>query len=315
MKLCVIIDPIESLNPKKDSSIAMLVAAQKKNIELYYATQDDLYVDNGNATGKLTPISVASTRLPWYQTGSEKTFLLGELDIILMRKDPPFDMNYIYTTYLLELAAQQGCLVANSPQGLRDASEKYYTSFFPKLCPPTLINQSLNRFVEFWEQHHDIIMKPLDGMGGRGIFHIGPDGKNLSVAWEVLSNNGKLAIMAQKYIPEIKTHGDKRVLIIGETVIPYALARIPQGMDERGNLAKGAIGDVIKLSDSEMEMAQALIPSLVAKGLYFSGIDIIGPYITEINVTSPTCIQEIAQATEQDIAGMLIDYLLTLVNP
>jgi glutathione synthase len=310
MKLAVIIDPIETLNPKKDSTIAMLRAAHTKGLSLYITSQKALYVRDARPFATLTPLTITTHKTNWYELGIEESLPLSELDIIVMRKDPPFDMNYIYTTYLLELAEKAGVLVANKPQGLRDANEKYFTNHFPKLSPPTLISQSYTELKAFYHEYNNVIFKPLDGMGGRGIFHIDEQGQNLNVCLEILTDNERTPIMAQRYIPEIKTGGDKRVLIIGDTIVPFALARIPEGDDPRGNLAKGASAEVIKLSPSDKKKAMALLPALKERGLYFVGIDIIGDYITEINVTSPTGIQEIEQHTDFDVSGLLIDTLI-----
>lgn len=311
MKLLAITDPIDTLNPKKDSTIAMLRAANQQQLDLFYTTPEQLYVESNKAKGILTPIKVFDDNNNWYQAGTTVACPLADIDIILMRKDPPFNMNYIYTTYLLELAAKDGALVANDPKGIRDANEKYFITQLDNDCiPPTIISQNETKLLEFWHEYKNVIIKPLDGMGGKGIFHIDDKGSNIQVVLEVLSQNGQTPIMAQQYIEAIKTSGDKRVLIIGDEIIPYSLARIPQGDDERGNLAKGAIGKVIPLSDKERALCQKVIPLLQKKGLYFTGLDIIGDYITEVNVTSPTCIVEIEKEGEANIAGRLIDLLI-----
>lgn len=313
MKLAVVIDPIQTLNPKKDSTVAMLCAAQKQGLQLYYTTLADLFVSEGKAYAHLTKVEVNSCNESWYKVIRTSMECLDFVDILLMRKDPPFDMNYIYATYLLELAENQGVLVANKPQSLRDANEKYFCTHFPQLCPTTLISSTIEQLKDFWQQHQDVIYKPLDGMGGRSIFHVDERGQNLNVILDSLTNTETMPIMAQVYLPEIKTSGDKRILIVDDYVVPYALARIPQGDDERGNLAKGAKGEVVELTEHEHNLAQRLIPTLQNKGLRFVGLDVIGDYITEINVTSPTCIVEIEQATKEKIAERLISQLIKTV--
>lgn len=314
MKLAVVIDPIHTLNPKKDSTIAMLRAADKKGLSLYAMTQADMFVRKGKPYAHLSPLKLTNDPIEWYEALPAERTALSELDIIIMRKDPPFDMNYIYSTYLLDLAEKDGVLVANHPQGLRDASEKYFTQSFPSLSPDTLISQSYEELKAFYHEHGNVIFKPLDGMGGRGIFHIHQNNENLNVALELLTDNETVPIMAQTYIPEIKGHGDKRILIIGDKVIPYAVARIPEGDDPRGNMAKGATAKVIDASSKDIKLAQQLVDTLASKKLYFVGIDIIGDYITEINVTSPTCIQEIEAQTGLDVSSQLIDYLISLTH-
>lgn len=312
MKLLIIIDPIHLLNPKKDSSIALLHAAQQAEIEIFYTTVDKLWVSDGLPYGHIQALSVSGGD-NWYQVTNSKEINLSELDIIVMRKDPPFDMNYIYTTYLLELCEQQGVLVANKPQSLRDCNEKYFTSFFPTLCPPTLISQSTLLLKKFFEAHQDVIFKPLDGMGGQNIFHVSHDKKNLNVILEVLTQQNSTPIMAQRYIPDIQKSGDKRVLMVNGEVIPFALARIPQGDDIRGNLARGAKAQIEPLNTKEITLCETLAPTLKAKGLYFVGLDIIGDYITEINVTSPTGIRELEDGSGEPIAKKLIDSLIKKV--
>lgn len=310
MKLAVLIDPIEKLNPKKDSTIAMLFAAHKLGLELFYMTQKDLSVENGKAQAWLTSIEVNANNNVWYSKKSSSLTKLSELDIILMRKDPPFDLNYIYTTYLLELAERDGVLVVNKPQSLRDANEKYFTTMFADFCPTTLISQDLQQLKHFWQTHQDVIYKPLDGMGGSSIYHVDEHGRNLNVILEQLTNSQTMPIMAQKYLPAIKNMGDRRILIVDDYIVPYALARIPQGDDERGNLAQGAIGEVLAVNKHERSMLEKIIPTLQKKGLIFVGIDVIGECITEINVTSPTCIVEIEQASNENIAERLIEKLI-----
>lgn len=314
MKLAVVIDPIEKLNPKKDSSIAMLRAAATLGLQLFYMTPADMYVVDGKPYAKLTQIEVSQTSTDWYSSQPSEHTALTQMDIIIMRKDPPFDMNYIYTTYLLELAENQGTLVVNKPQGLRDANEKYFTTQFPQCCPPTLISQDKQLLQNFWQQHSDVIYKPLDGMGGRSIFHVTESGRNINVIIDTLTENGQVPIMAQRYLPAIRTQGDKRILIVDDYVVPYTLARIPQGNDERGNLAQGAEGVVAAITPHELQMAQSMIPTLQARGLTLVGLDVIGEHVTEINVTSPTCLVEIEKATNEKVAERLIAKLLDFVK-
>ena len=312
MKLAVVIDPIETLNPNKDSTVAMLRAAQKLGLTLFYIRQQDMFVENGKACALLTRIEINACNESWFVTKKSSVQPLSDLDIIIMRKDPPFDLNYIYSTYLLELAESDGVLVANKPQSLRDANEKYFCTLFPECCPNTLISQNVDQLKNFWQTHHDVIYKPLDGMGGRSIFHVNEHGNNLNVILDGLTHSQTVPIMAQEYLPAIKTGGDRRILIVDDYVVPYALARIPQGDDERGNLAKGAKGVVLSITEHERALVARLLPTLKAKGLIFVGIDVIGECITEINVTSPTCIVEIEKATGEKIAERLIKHLISV---
>lgn len=228
---------------------------------------------------------------------------LGEFDIILMRKDPPFNTEYIYTTYFLELAEREGVLVANKPQSLRDANEKFFTLNFPQCCPTTLVSRNMQQLKSFWEEHKQVIFKPMEGMGGNSIFHVEEQGNNLAVILEVLTKNQTQTIIAQRYIHEIKKSGDKRILLINGEPVPYALARIPAEGDLRGNLAAGARGEVVAITERDRWICEQIAPVLKTKGLYFVGIDVIGDYLTEINVTSPTCLREIEAETQLDIAG------------
>lgn len=312
MKLAVVIDPIKSLNPKKDSTVAMLRAAQNLGLEIFFMTQQDLFVDNGIPYANISQIEVNACNEAWFQILKTTIQPLSSLDIILMRKDPPFNMNYIYTTYILELAEKEGVLVANKPQSLRDANEKVFCTHFKALCAPTFIGQNIEQLKAFWQTHQDVIFKPLDGMGGRSIFHVDAKGQNINVILDSLTHNQTMPIMAQAYIPEIKTTGDKRILIVNDYVVPFALARIPQGDDERGNLAKGAKGEVVALTDHQLELAQQVVPTLQAKGLKFVGLDMIGDFITEINVTSPTCIVEIEKGSNEKIAERFIKHLISV---
>jgi len=310
MKLAVIIDPIEQLNEKKDSTIAILRAAQKEGLSLYFTTIDSLSVANGKACATFHSLTVNDSE-HWYEVGKDTLTDVSSLDIVLMRKDPPYTMRYLYDTYWLDLAEKQGVLVVNNPQSLRDCNEKYFISQFPELTPTTLISRNTAELKAFHQTHGNVIYKPLDGMGGHNIFHVDESGSNLNVVIELLNEQQSMPIMAQTYIPEIKTGGDKRVLIIDGEVIPYALARIPQGDDARGNLARGAKGEVHPLTDSDKAIAESLVPTLKQKRIYFTGIDIIGDKLTEINLTSPTGIREIENATNIDVSGKLVRALIS----
>ena len=310
MKLAVFMDPLHLLKPYKDTTIGMLKSALLRQWSCYYFTPADVYCQDGQAYAKVFSIVFTGTTGPdWAKITPMGEMPLEAFDIILMRKDPPFTMEYIYGTYALELAEQAGVLIANKPQSLRDANEKYFTLQFPECCPPTLVTKEIARLRSFWEAHGNVIFKPLDGMGGSAIFHIDKYGKNLSVILEVLTNYQTSTIMAQRYIPEIQTTGDKRILIIHGQPVPYALARIPEKGELRGNLAAGAQGTVVPITERDRWICQQIGPVLQAKGLYFVGIDVIGDYLTEINVTSPTCAIEISTAMQVDILGQYLEGL------
>lgn len=302
----IVMDPISAINIKKDSSFAMLLAAQAKGWTLYYMEQQDLFLHQGVVSAEMRILSVQENATNWYQLGEVQTLPLSDLDAILMRKDPPFDMEYIYSTYLLEQAQQAGVLIVNNPQSLRDANEKLFTAWFPQCCPDTLVTRKASQIREFQHQHGDIILKPLDGMGGASIFRIKQDDPNFSVIIETLTNHGKTSIMAQKFIPEI-TEGDKRILMINGEPVPYALARIPAQGETRGNLAAGGRAEGRPLSDNDKWICEQVGPKLREKGLLFVGLDVIGNYLTEINVTSPTCIRELDTQFNLNIASDLMD--------
>ncbi|CEK09838.1 glutathione synthase [Legionella hackeliae] len=310
MKLAVLMDPLHHLKPYKDTTLAMIQAAQAFGWSCYYFTHADLFCRQGRAYAQLSTISIGDlSGKDWAQVTVLGEQDLSEMDIILMRKDPPFDMEYIYATYALELAEKEGVLVANKPQSLRDANEKFFTLNFPQCCPPTLVSRDIAHLRAFWEEHRNVIFKPLEGMGGNSVFHVDEKAMNLSVILEVLTKGQAVSIMAQHYIPEIVHSGDKRILLINGEPVPYALARIPAKGELRGNLAAGAKGDVVPITDRDRWICEQIGHTLKEKGLYFVGIDVIGDYLTEINVTSPTCLQEIAKETGLDIAG---DYLRCL---
>ncbi|MBA2709384.1 MAG: glutathione synthase [Tatlockia sp.] len=313
MKLAVLMDPIHRLKAYKDSTVAMIKAAQDLGWSCSYFTHNDLYCQQGRAFAQVSTIRVVGDEEgpDWAEVKPQGEKALSEFDIILMRKDPPFDMEYIYATYALDLAVKEGVLVANNPQSLRTANEKFFTLNFPQCCPITLVSRDIKRLRAFWQEHQNVIFKPLEGMGGSSIFQVDKNGRNLSVILEVLTHNQTVSIMAQVYIPEIVKSGDKRILLINGEPVPYALARIPAKGELRGNLAAGARGEVVAITERDRWLCQQLTPSLKAMGLYFVGIDVIGDYLTEINVTSPTCIREITNETGLDIAG---DYLRVLAK-
>ncbi|KTD61272.1 glutathione synthase [Legionella spiritensis] len=304
MKLAVLMDPVEHLKPYKDTTVSMIKSAQEMGWSCVFFTQNDLVCRKGHAYAQVSSIVIGDEHSPdWARISPLGEKSLTDFDIILMRKDPPFDMEYIYATYALELAENKGVLVANKPQSLRDANEKFFTLNFPQCCPLTLVSRNIRELRRFWEEHRNVIFKPLEGMGGKAVFHVDEDGKNLSVILEVLTASQQVMIMAQQYIPEISTKGDKRILLIDGEPVPYALARIPPQGELRGNLAAGATGKVVPVTERDKWLCQQIAPTLKARGLYFVGIDVIGDYLTEINVTSPTCAREISAESGIDIAG------------
>ena len=305
IKLGVIMDSIGAINFKKDSTLAMLLAAQKRGWTLLYMEQTDLYAANGEASGLIRPLQVRNDANDWFTLGEATPISLAELDVILMRKDPPFDMDYIFTTYLLELAETAGVLVVNKPQSLRDANEKLYTAWFPQCTPPTLVTSQAELIRAFLAEHGDIILKPLDTMGGASIFRVRHNDLNTGVIIETLTRHGQRKIMAQRFIPEIRD-GDKRILLIDGKPVPYALARIPAEGETRANLAVGGRGLGVALTERDYWICEQVAPTLKAKGLLFVGLDVIGNYLTEINVTSPTCIRELDELYDLDIGSQLM---------
>jgi len=306
IKLGIVMDPIAQINIKKDSSFAMLLQAQQRGYELHYMEMADLYLNNGEARARTRLLSVEQNYDNWYTFGSEQDIQLADLDVILMRKDPPFDTEFIYATYILERAEEKGTLIVNKPRSLRDCNEKLFTAWFSDLTPETLVTRNKAQLKAFWQKHGDIILKPLDGMGGASIFRVKESDPNLGVIAETLTELGSRYCMAQNYIPAIKD-GDKRVLVVDGEPVPYCLARIPQGGETRGNLAAGGRGEPRPLTESDWEIARRVGPELKARGLIFVGLDIIGDRLTEINVTSPTCIREIEAEFPVSITGMLFD--------
>ena len=302
-------DPIEYIHVEKDTSLGLMVAAQKRGFNIFYMQQHDLFIENGLARAYMTEISVSYDPNNYFEKHQSATRDLHELDVILMRKDPPFDMEYIYTTYLLELAERSGTLVLNKPQSLRDANEKVFTTLFPQCSPEHLISRNMLLLRDFIKQHHDVVFKPLHSMGGDEIFLVDEGNPNTDVILEMLTVKGKKTIMAQKFIPAIK-NGDKRIFIINGKTYPYALTRIPKQGDFRGNLAAGASAKVEKINKRDQWICDQLAPTLVEKGLLFVGIDVIGDYLSEINVTSPTCIREIEREVGESISEIFIECIL-----
>lgn len=306
IKLGVLMDPLSAINIKKDSTLAMLEEAQKRQWQIFYLQQQDIFAENGECMADMHPLHIDLKQTPWFTLQAPITQSMAKLDVVLMRKDPPFDMEYIYTTYLLELAETAGTLIINKPQSLRDANEKIFTSLFPQCCPPSLISRNIQQLRGFVEKYQDVIVKPLGAMGGFRIFRTHPKDANLSVILETMTEYGEQFCMAQRFIPEISA-GDKRVLVIDGEPIPYALARIPRTGETRGNLAAGARAEVIPLGARERWICEQVAPTLRAKGLMFVGLDIIGDYLTEINVTSPTCIREIEAVADVKISQIFFD--------
>ena len=306
IKLGVVMDSIATINTKKDSTFAMLLAAQARGWPISYMEINDLSVTDGIAYGNTCLLTVNDDPGNWFTFGESLTQPLHELDVILMRKDPPFNMEYIYATYILELAERQGTLVVNKPQTLRDANEKLSTSWFPQCTTPTLVSRSRKQFIEFLKIHKDLIFKPLHGMGGVSIFRVREGDGNTNVIIETLTEQETRFAMAQRFIPEI-VQGDKRILLVNGEAVPYALARIPAEGESRGNLAAGGTGVGVPLSERDLWICEQVSRTLVEKGLLFVGLDVIGDYLTEINITSPTCIRELDKLYGLDIAGQLMD--------
>ena len=306
IKLAVVMDPIRDISFKKDTTLAMLNAAQQRGWELSYIEQSGLYLEDGKAMALMQDLSVKMDPDDWYTLGSVQRKSLSAVDVILMRKDPPFNREFIYSTYILEQAEREGVLVANKPQALRDFNEKVSATLFPQCCTPVLVARDKDLLMEFHGAHGDVIFKPLDGMGGTGVFRLKPTDPNVSVIIETLTEYGTRQIMAQTFIPEI-TSGDKRILMINGESIGHALARLPAKNETRGNLAAGGTAKGVQLSDRDRWICEQVGPMLKENGLLFVGIDVIGDYMTEINVTSPTCVRELDEAFDLDISSQLMD--------
>jgi glutathione synthase len=308
--LAVLMDPLDAIKPAKDSTIAMLKAASRRGCEVFAFGQADLWVRDGRAMARLAPIEVVGDGKPWYRTGEAVTRELGGVDAVLMRKDPPFDMEYICSTWLLERAEQAGALIVNRPQGLRDMNEKAYTAWFPECCAPTLISRDMQAMEAFLAEHGEAVFKPLDGMGGRSIFVVAAGDRNARVVFETLTDYGRRYAIAQRYLPEIATAGDARILLVDGEPVPHALVRMPAAGDHRGNLAAGARAESRALTERDRWLASRIGPVMRERGMLFVGLDVIGGFVTEINVTSPTGIREIEAMHGHDVGGMLIDAVL-----
>ncbi|NVJ60733.1 MAG: glutathione synthase [Gammaproteobacteria bacterium] len=306
LKVGVVMDPISSINIKKDSTFAMLLEAKKRKHSIFYIEMANLVLRDGKPFALSHSLEVFDDANKWFELGEQKEVNLADLDVILMRKDPPFNMNYIYATYVLERAEIEGVLVVNRAQSLRDCNEKLYTSWFPELCPKTVVSAQSKVLRSFVKEHQDVILKPLDGMGGASIFRVTAKDPNLSVIIETLTSHGSQLAMAQQFIPAI-SEGDKRILMVNGKPVPYTLARIPAKGETRGNLAAGGSGVAMPITEAEQKVAERVGPELIKRGLYFVGLDIIGGKLTEINVTSPTCIKEIDAAYDTNISGSLWD--------
>ena len=306
LKIGIVMDPIDNINYKKDSSLAMLWAAQDKGWDIWYMEQQHLFIDNGVAMAQMAPLTVARNPDKWFERSAYQRLELSSLDIILMRKDPPFDNEFMYSTHILEMAERNNTLVVNPPQRLRDCNEKLFATQFPQCCPEVLVSRDSTQLKAFHAKHKDVIFKPLDGMGGTSIFRVQEDGVNLGVILETVTKYNTEMIMAQRFIPEI-ADGDKRILMIDGEPVAYALARIPTNGETRGNLAVGGRAEGRELSERDRWICAQIGPALREQGLIFVGLDVIGDYLTEINVTSPTCIRELNDQFELDIGADLIN--------
>lgn len=306
LSLGVVMDPIGGIKIHKDSTFAMLLEAQRRGWPLWYMEQSDLSLADGRCMARMRELSVRDDPGGWFELGENRSAPLDALDVVLMRKDPPFDMEYVYTTYLLEQAEARGSLVVNRPQALRDANEKLFTAWFAAVCPPTLVSRVHADLAAFVTRQGDAILKPLGGMGGSSVFRVRADDPNRNVIIENLTAHGRHYTMAQRFVPEIRD-GDKRILVIDGEPVPYALARIPGTEDHRGNLAAGGRGVGVPLSDKDRQIVETVAPRLRAQGILFAGLDVIGDYLTEINVTSPTCIRELDALYDLNISATLMD--------
>lgn len=304
-RLGVVMDPIAHIKPYKDTTLALLLAAQRAGWQIEYMELDDLWLRDGEARCRRAALRVFDDRKHWFELGAPQESPLADLPVILMRKDPPFDLEFITATYILERAEAAGSLVVNRPASLRDCNEKAFISWFPQCCAPTLISRDPARLRQFHAEHGDAIFKPLDGMGGSGVFRIGEDGRNLGATVEMLTANGHRTIVAQRYLPEI-ANGDKRILMIDGEPVEFCLARLPAPGEVRGNLAAGGRGEARPLTERDRWIAGQVGPELQRRGLMFVGLDVIGDFLTEINVTSPTCAREIDAAYHTDIGGRLM---------
>jgi len=308
MKIAFVADPLSSFKIHKDSTYAMMVEGAKRGHDLYFVPQEGLMWRGGRVIGEMSRLTLTGGKDPWYLTAPPKETPLAEFDVVLMRKDPPFDTEYVASTWLLELAQKDGTKVFNDPRAIRDHSEKLSIAKYPQFSPPTLVTRLAGQLQEFIDTHRDVVLKPLDGMGGESVFRVASNDPNRNVIVETLVRDGAKSVMAQRYIPEIR-EGDKRILLIAGKAVPHCLARIPKPGETRGNLAAGGTGVAKPLSRRDLEIANALGPELARAGLLLVGLDVIGDYLTEINVTSPTCFREITEQTGFDVAGMFLDAL------
>lgn len=304
----VVMDPIESIKIAKDSTFAMLLEAQQRQYRLFYVTPGGLGMRSGIATAEVSPLTVRDDAKDWFQSGPSSHRALGSNDLILMRKDPPVDADFLHDTLILSAAQRAGALVVNDPQGLRDHNEKLAALEFPQCCPPTLVSRQATALKAFAAEHGEVVLKPLDGMGGRSIFRSRAGDTNLNVILETLTGEGRHLVMAQRYLPEI-VDGDKRILLIDGMPVDYCLARIPQGDEFRGNLAAGGRGEGRPLTDRDRWIAGQVGPEMKRRGMRFVGLDVIGEHLTEVNVTSPTCIRELDKQFGLNIAGLLFEAL------
>ncbi|MDO3383177.1 glutathione synthase [Gilvimarinus algae] len=309
----VVMDPIASITYYKDTTLALLLAAAERGHDLVYMEPADLYLARDRARASARPLKVFDSAECWYELGAPEDIALGELDVILMRKDPPFDTDYIYSTYILEAAQRQGAMVVNDPRSLRDCNEKMFATQFPQCCPPMIVSARMDQLKNFHKEHGDVIFKPLDGMGGSSIFRCKQGDPNVGVILETLTGHGRHLTMAQKFIPEI-SNGDKRILVVAGEAIPYALARIPAEGETRGNLAAGGRGVAQPLTDKDRWIVSQVADQLIERGLLFVGLDVIGDYLTEINVTSPTCVREIDKAYNTRIGAALMSAIETMLS-
>lgn len=309
MKLGIIMDPIEEIDVTCDTTFALMLEAQSRDYEIFYMEPDAVWLQDGLIWGRMSPIEVRDDEDDWFELGEERSQPLVELDAVLMRKDPPFDMDYIYMTYLLEQAESQGLLVVNKPQSLRDANEKFYTAWFPQCCPKTLVTYDMDLIHDFLDEEEQIIVKPLDNKGGGSVFMLESGDVNANVILETVTEQGTKLVMAQRYIEAIEQTGDKRILMIYGEPVPHVLARIPAEDDFRGNMSKDASTRGAELTDRDRWLCDQVGPTLLAKGLNFVGLDIIGDYLTEINVTSPMGVRELEQYFDVNICGEFFDKL------
>ena len=308
MKFAFLADPLDTFKTYKDTTYAMMAEAGRRGHEVYAFQQKDMALEDGAVSAAIVRVRLTGDEKAWYEADAPAVMKLSDFDAVLVRKDPPFDMEYVYLTYLLEVAETQGARIVNRPEAIRSHNEKLAIAQFPQFTSPTLVTSDTAKVRAFHALHKDVILKPLDGMGGAGIFRVKQDGMNLGSIIETLTDNGRRTIMAQRFIPEIDK-GDKRILLIGGQVVPFCLARIPQNGEVRGNLAAGGLGVAQPISARDREIGEALAPVLAKRGLLLVGLDVIGDYLTEVNVTSPTCFQEIKQQAGFDVAGMFIDAL------